>query len=405
MGMPKNELITKLEEISVRYKNTIVIQDEMDGFVPDDHYERKIRVSKFPGQVKEWEEAFDHESEDAVQMLEKAYERAYCPKEPAKPNIGKRPEHEPNLANELKKKQGCLPLVGGFIAVCSLISGGLFSGEALTVIINLAILAACAVVILVFFVKHQRAKAADKEVTRISIEGYEHHKKEQEENYEREMEVYLTERAAYLVAKGDFLEEYTAWRAEYLAHLREEEEIEEKLEADRAAGVKRIYEEQYVPAKKELEAHNDLITEEYLPVLNIIIELIKSGRADGLKEAINLYEELVYRERQLEQERQAEENRQREAQQQMQMQAQQHAEQMKFQQAQERQRKYEAQQQLRMQEQQHKDEMKMQEARLQQEAAAVKASRQKRCVWCAHKLTCRQQYYDGAYNCTGFTPQ
>lgn len=410
MGMPKNELIAKLEEISALYASTVAIQSQMDDFTPEDHYDRQINVPQFPGEYKSekersaWQELIGHDEEDAVQIMDMAYERVHCPKEPAKPNMGNRPENTHDTANALKKKLGCLPIAAAFIVVCSLISGGLFSGDTATIIGNLVIIVACVVAVLFFLKKYKNAQQTDEETTKVMIKNYDESKQAAEEKYEQDMNIYQTERAAYLLSKGDFLEEYTAWREVYLDHLREEAEIEEKLEADRVAGVNRIYEEQYVPAQKKLEESNDLITAEYLPVLHIIIELIKSGRADDLKEAINLYEDIVYRERQLEQERQAEENRQREAQQQMQMQAQQHAEQMKFQQEQERQRKYEAEQQLRMQEQHHKDEMKKQEERLRQEKEAIKASRQKRCDNCIHKSNCRVRFTEGAYNCAGFRP-
>lgn len=410
MGMPKNELIAKLEEISALYASTVAIQSQMDDFTPEDHYDRQINVPQFPGEYKSekersaWQELIGHDEEDAVQIMDMAYERVHCPKEPAKPNMGNRPENTHDTANALKKKLGCLPIAAAFIVVCSLISGGLFSGDTATIIGNLVIIVACVVAVLFFLKKYKNAQQTDEETTKVMIKNYDESKQAAEEKYEQDMNIYQTERAAYLLSKGDFLEEYTAWREVYLDHLREEAEIEEKLETDRVAGVNRIYEEQYVPAQKKLEESNDLITAEYLPVLHIIIELIKSGRADDLKEAINLYEDIVYRERQLEQERQAEENRQREAQQQMQMQAQQHAEQMKFQQEQERQRKYEAEQQLRMQEQHHKDEMKKQEERLRQEKEAIKASRQKRCDNCIHKSNCRVRFTEGAYNCAGFRP-
>ena len=49
MGIAKNELIAKLEEISALYASTVAIQSQMDDFTPEDHYDRQIVVPPFPG--------------------------------------------------------------------------------------------------------------------------------------------------------------------------------------------------------------------------------------------------------------------------------------------------------------------------------------------------------------------
>lgn len=433
MGMPKNELIAKLEEISALYASTVAIQSQMDDFTPEDHYDRQIVVPQFPGEYKSekersaWLELIGHDEEDAVQIMDMAYERVHCPKEPVKPNMGNRPENTHDTANALKKKLGCLPIVAAFVAVCSLISGGLFSGEAGTIIGNLVIIGACAVAVLFFLKKYKSAQQADEEVTKVMIENYDESKREAEEKYEQDMNIYQTERTAYILSKGDFLEEYAAWRDIYLDHLREEAEIEEKLEADRVAGVNRIYEEQYVPAQKKLEECNDLITAEYLPVLHIIIELIKSGRADDLKEAVNLYEELMYRERQLELEREKEEQRRWEEEQRRQDEERRHREEMKFREDQERQRRYEEDQRRREEERRHREDMRAQESearsrelqereRLRKEQYKAHMNQieqqnkqwnaaQKQCQACAHAGRCNMMAYNKTPNCTGFTPR
>ena len=412
MGMPKNELIGKLEKILSLYKTTVAIRSEMDEFVPDDHYPREIIVPAFPGDFQTdeermvWTDHLDHTGADALEVAEQAHRRFYGPKEPEKPKIK---GFEKPVNRELRIKQskfnGLSQLFAG-IAIFFFLGTLLNLNDEYSVLptlIIITLLAAAAFLLFGYMVKKLKAEEAKKEAEALA--AYNRQKEEIMAEHAKKMKVYEGECAEYEDTLKSFLEDYRAWREIFIQSVKEEAQIAGKLEADRKSAVEKIYEERYLPAEAALNECNDLVSEEYLPNLKVIIDLMKSKRADDLKEAINLYEELVYRERQLEQERQAEENRQREAQQQMQMQAQQHAEQMKFQQAQERQRKYEAQQQLRMQEQQHKDEMKMQEARLKQEAAAAKASRQKRCDWCAHKLTCKQQYYDGAYNCTGFTPR
>lgn len=433
MGMPKNELIAKLEEISALYAGTEAIQSQMDDFAPEDHYDRQIVVPQFPGEYKSekersaWLELIGHDEEDAVQIMDMAYERVHCPKEPAKPNIGNRPENTHDTANALKKKLGCLPIVAGFVAVCSLISGGLFSGETATIIGNLVIIAACVVAVLFFLKKYKIAQQADEEATKVMIKNYDESKQEAEEKYEQDMIAYQTERTAYLLSKGDFLEEYAAWREIYLDHLKEEAEIEEKLEADRIAGVNRIYEEQYAPAQKKLEERNDLITAEYLPVLHIIIDLIKSGRADDLKEAVNLYEELVYRERQLQLQREQEEQRRQEEEQRRQDEERRHREEMQFREEQERQRQREEEQRRRDEDRRYREETRTREAearsrelqekerirkeqykehmnRVEQERAQRNAA-QKQCQACAHAGRCNMMAHNKAPTCTGFTPR
>lgn len=365
--MSKNELIAKLEEISALYANIEAIRVEMNDFISEDHYDRQIVVPPFPGEYKSekerkaWQNRINHDKDNAVKMMGAAYEKAFAPKKPVKPNIGKRPEPEPALVNELKKKQGWIPLVAGGVAACALLSGGLFYGETDTFIGIIVILLACAAAGLFYYTKLRRAKEADKEVADIMIRTYEENKVEAEEKYARDMETYTAGQTAYLLSKSNFLEEYTAWRDVYRTHLREEEEIEEKLEADRVAGVNRIYEKQYVPAQKKLEESNDLIAAEYLPVLHIIIELIKSGRADDLKEAVNLYEELVYRERQLKLQREQEERRRYEEEQRRQDEERRYQQQMQQRREEERQRRYEEQRRREDEERRHREDMALRE--------------------------------------------
>lgn len=413
MDLRKKELIAKLEEISALYTGVATIQSRMDGFTPVDIYVREVVVPQFPGKYASdeerntWMGLIDHDDENAVEKMDKAYERAYCPKEPVKPNLGKRPEHEPAMVNALKKKQGWIPFVAGFVAVCSLISGGLFSGETGTVIGNIVVLIACAAAGLFFYKKLNSAKATDKEVTELVIRTYEENKVEAEEKYEHDMKAYLADRATYVSSKGYFLEEYTAWRETYRAHLREEERIEEKLEADRVAGIKKIYEEQYVPALNKLESFNDLVAAEYLPVLDVIIELIKSGRADDLKEAVNLYEELVYRERQLQLQREQEERRRYEEEQRRRDEERRHREEQKRQQRreadQERHRRFEEDYQRQKEERQKRAEEShqraLENARKNKEYHQTKIQ----CDGCSMRWGCSMVYKRP--NCASFSPK
>lgn len=363
----KHELIKKLETISDLRDKALLIKNKMINFIPVDAYERVIKVPVFPGEYEDNEEcevlegAVEHEDEDALEQMAEVYDRLYCPKEPCKPDIGSRPAHDTPLTNEYKKKRAPIVFVVGFIAICSLISGGLFSGDFLTIIINIVILAVCGFVILSFYKKINELKIADEEVTKLSIEGYECNKKEKEQKYEKDIREYKTLMNSYKLLKADFLEEYAKWRGLYLKSVEEEAEIEEKLEADRVAMVKKIEDEEFIPALNELAEFNNLITNEYLPAIDVIIDLLKSGRADNLKEAINLYEDIVYRERQLQLQREQEEQRRYEEELRRQDEERRYQEEKQFREHQEWERKQEAKERARAEEQRHREEMAQRE--------------------------------------------
>lgn len=428
-----NELLKKLEKIWDLYTVTLNIEDEMDNYEPEDNYKRKVIVPIFPGKYNsaaeraDWEEAIEHEEEDAVELTEMVYDRVYKPHQPEKPILGNPPGNNTSLADELKKKRGFVPLVAGFVAICSLISGGLFLGDLVTLIANIVILIACGAGILWFFIKYKSAKAADEEVTRMAVSSYETEKKEKEEKYKQAIKEYQDKLVHFEQAKTTFINEYIAWRDIYIKHLSEETTIEEELEKDRLAGVNRIYKEKYIPAKNNLDKVNDLISEDYLPVLDKIVSLIKSGRADGLKEAINLYEAIDYRERQLELQREIEEQRIYEEELRRQEEEHRYQQEMKYREAQERQRRYEEERREREAERRHKEEMDQRErealnreyqererirreelksARIEREQKEKQwQAAKKQCQHCAHAGRCSMSVYNNTPTCTGFTPK
>ncbi len=381
MGLQKNELIAKLEQISAAFKETLTITKEMEAFQPEDNYERTIKVPQFPGSYSSeeerevWRDEFDHSDEDAIETIAYVYERTAKPKEPAKPVPGNIPTNQQTQFNETKQKLGCLPGVAGFVAVCVLLSGGLFAGDGLTIVLNLILLAACVATFLFVNQKKKAAKAADEEATKAAIAAFQKEQKEQAEKYARDTKAYQDALATYEQAKATFLQDYTKWREIYLAHLAEEEKIEEQLEAERVAGQKKIYAEEYAPAKSRLETCNDLLTEKYLPAADVLIDLLRSGRADDLKEAINLLEDMLYRERQLELQREQEQQRQREEALKQEAEERRYQEQMAFQRQQEYQRRAEEQQRRNDEERRHQEDMKQRE---QQEQARLKEEKRQR---------------------------
>lgn len=404
-GLSKNELIKKLEAISVLHKKALSVKSEMDNFEPEDNYERKIIVPVFPGDYENeedreyLEESIDHENEDAVEQISEVFDDCYLPKEPSKPNYGTRPENDSAHSNALKQKQGCLPIVAGFIAVCSLVSGGLFSGDSGTMIMNIVILIACVVAGIYFYLNLGKAKKTDEEATITKIESYEKEKKEKADKYNQDMIEYQTSLDSYKLQRADFIDEYTNWRKVYLESLNEEAEIEEKLEADRIAAVKKIEAEEFMPLLRDMAELNDLVATDYLPALDIIIDLLKSGRADDLKEAINLYEDIVYRERQLQLQREQEEQRRYEEECRRADEERRHREEMEFREEQERQRRYD--EELR----QRKEDERLAKEKEERKKADELAKREakSRCHWCTNYHNCSIRH-NPPLNCTGFRP-
>lgn len=398
----KKSLITKLEQISALYKTTLSIKDKTARFTPEDNYKRTVDLPPFPGEYKSeeereaWKKSMDHCIDNAIESMDYIYDRFCMPKEPEKPNIGSCPVTGNALVNELKKKEGWKVLVSGFVALCALISGGLFSGDLLTVILNLVILGVCGAVGFSFYKKLQTKKKADEEVARLSVEAYEKNKAEAEEKYEQDMGAYNTAMNSHKLKKADFMEKYAEWRKVYLSHVKEEKEIAQKLEADRAAEVKRIFEEEYLPAENRLKAFNDLVSENYLPVLDNIIGLLKSGRADDLKEAVNLYEEISYRERKLEQERRQEAQRRLDEERR-------HQEEIELREKQERQRKYE-EEQRQQKEAEKRMEEKIEREKSEREAAnKAKIDAKRQCHYCKNYHSCGIKH-NPPIGCTGFRP-
>ena len=405
----KKELLSKLERISALYDDALSIKIRMDGYEPVDCYERKVLIPIFPGDYEdvdereEWEMSVDHTDEDAVEQMLEAYDSSYCPREPRKPVAEKRPEPEPALTNDYKKKKGCFPLVGGFAAVCALISGGLFSDDTVTKAVNLAIIAAGVIAVLAFLIKVKKLKAADEEVAQLMIRGYEHRQQEQQENYEREMQEYRSLMSSFELARADFESEYIEWRKAYLAGLDEEAEIAVKLEADRAAAVKEMEKEEYAPAVQKLTLANDLVPAEYLPAVDVLIALIQDGRADDLKEAINLYEDMLYRERQLQLQREQEEQRRYEEEQRRQEEERRYRQEMKLQKEQEQQRMYD--ERSRQYEELKKSAVEARERRAKEWEVERKAKQEaeSRCHWCKKFRTCGVKN-NPPLNCVAFDP-
>lgn len=307
-NLPKDELISKLEAISVLRDKALSIKQKMENFVPEDIYERKVVVPVFPGEYKSDDErkrcetSIDHSEDNAVELMAKSYDRLIGPQKPKEPKVK---EFEYKTDNETLDKQFKWKLYSYFaaaFAVVYFLFTRLAGGAVYTII--------PALLFLFFRYKLKNDIEAEKKKKEEAFVKYTNHKNKLAEEYQKELENYESENFAYQLRRQDFLDEYVKWREIYLESKDEEAQIEEELESDRVAAVEKINADELTPILLELlEVNNGLITNEYLPAIDIIIDLLKSGRADDVKEAINLYEDTLYRERQLKLQREIEEKK------------------------------------------------------------------------------------------------
>lgn len=369
MSLPKKELTARLQKISDLYTHTLAIQSEMDNFVPEDIYQRTIQLPPFPGAFANekhrqmWKDKLDHTYEGAVDIAERTHREVYAPKQPEKPMQKVfTPVWDSAHEAQIKKysyRFGMALAIGAFFLLGTFLGIDESNSDALPVIFT--IIAACGLSALLFKSKEKAVKTEAEQKIAQAMQEHNAQQEAQMAEYTQKMQAYENDRAAYEQKLAKFLEDYAQWRLIYIQSVNEEAQITEKLEADRVAGVKKIYEEKMIPAQNALKVENDLVPQQYLPVIDTLTDLLISGRADDLKEAINLYEDIVYRERQLALEREKEEQRQREEQQRREAEERHHREQMKFQEDQERQRRREEERRQQDAERHHREDMEQRE--------------------------------------------
>ena len=363
--MQKSELIEKLERVSELFDNLVDAHRQMQDYEPEDHYVREVTVPPFPGEYQtetereNFKKRISHTQGHAVESAENVYKEAYEPKKPKDPDIKefREPKNSELDAQINKYEKGSMLRkgVGAFIILCMITSlGSLLTGGFVGIIILLVI---SYIVFRNFDKKYNAAKEQrDKEINEARC-IYDQQQEKLKEEYNQQMAVYEGEYRAYEEKLHKFLEEYKSWREIYLQSIEEEKKIKEKLAADKEAGIEKIRTECYVPAEQAINEENDLVPVKYLNVLDDIIDLLISGRADDLKEAINLYEDMIYKEKQLALEREKEQNRQREEERRRRDEDRRYREQMQFQQDQERQRQREETQRQNDAERRHREEM------------------------------------------------
>lgn len=363
---------------------------EIKNFSPEDQYERKNVVPTFPGDYenestrRSLEYSVSHEKDDAVKQMDAVYRRACAPRKPnklPKPIIKEFTNselRELEIKKDTAKRKSKVALIVGIPILLALLP---YFNNILTAIVGIAVFAICAYIFLSSKITVQQAEKTYSEIYNAAMEEYNQQKEKTLSEYEQQVEQqekdYEQKQAEFEQQLSAFLDQYCEWRERYIQHLAEEKAIKERLENDRKQGVNLLYEESFLPAKKKLDQYNDCLSEEYLPVISTLIELLRNGRADDLKEAINLYDEIQYRERQLEFQREQEARRRYEEDRKRQDEERRYGEQMSFQREQERQRQREEKQRRDDEARRHREEMSFREKQERERKQQQEAERRR----------------------------
>lgn len=399
MSYNKQELIQKLELISELWKLSLLITKKKLSFVPDDNYERTVVVPSFPGEYKHEAEReyllneFDHTQNNAIEEISDLHEHVYAPQKPEKPKIEefKAPDATGDEKNK-SRRYSCMRIAGIGIAIFFALGFlvTLFDRDLASTLPTIFAISAIGAALYVYSKKQlDKIKAEQKKRADDALVAYNLEKDATIANYDARAKEYEEATEAYKVRLKAFLEEYTTWRKIYLEHVKEEAIIAEKLEQDRLAGVERIDREELSPILEEsvlVEVEFENVTGvklreclsgagDYSDAVDSIIDLLKSGRADDLKEALKLYEEMLYREKQLQLQKEQELHRQQEEELRRQDEECRHREDMQFREEQERQRQREESQRQQDAERRHREEMNQRD---QQERNRQYAEQQQR---------------------------
>lgn len=429
MDLTKKELAERLTEISSRYDDVCAIREKIDKIVPEDTYERTVVLPDFPEKedvsidTSEFISLTDHENLDSAKKAVLAmYEKANEP--PKKPS---EPEKKKFVAPPLPGSISGLRFLGGFAIFISIflllsrITSSFSSSTEWTIPI---IYTSCAVSLLIgigcfigAFVLKTIAVAKEQDLRAKHERSHE----ELDIRYSEELKKHELELNEYKKGEQEFFNKYLKWRECYLLSLEEEKTIKAKLERDKEALKKELEKSELVPALNRLNEINDIIAEEYLPSVSKIELLVRSGRADTLKEAINLYEELLYKERQLELQREVEKQRQLEAQLRRLDEERRHNEEMQFLEEQEYQRQQAERYRIEQEEKRYREEAtRREEAERQRQAEERRANARRKheeatkiytehrnmhrqCNSCIHNGSCTMAYRRP--NCASYRPK
>lgn len=380
-NMQKKELIEKLEKISKLFSEARRLAREIKSYSPEDNYERKIIVPLFPGEYKNESEReqlkrlVEHEKDDAMGKMEALYKSVCAPKKPIKPIIDEfvEPDDRALRAKKsgLKIRSYLLIGIGAYSAFFAVANIRLF----VQLVLGGIITAVCSYF---WLSAKKQIKEIDEQLPKIreeALANYNKNKSETLAEYDSKVKEYEENLAQFEASQKTFIEQYREWRNIYIQHIEEEKNIQKQLEIDKTEAVNRMTLEKFVPVNTELERCNDLLSEQYLLVADTLIDLLKSGRADDLKEAINLYEDMVYREKQLQLEREIEEHRHQEEAQRQYNEERRYQEEKRFREKQERQRADEEKQRREDEERRHKEDIRMREREAEKQKEAERKQR------------------------------
>ena len=422
MSLEKSELIEKLGVISARYKDVMNVRNKMGGFVPEDIYIRQIVVPEFPtppggesAKERLWNEV-NHSGtdEETINSLTWQYEGAHRVPQP--------PEEPANEPFSKPGKPASISILLG-VAVMAVIAAVLyffinfsaFLEGGFETIIQTIICSAIVVGAVVLFISSFIASIKYKKKVKIARTEFEQNQENLANKYREELSQYEYDIAAFRQAEQEYINEYWVWRSFYLEHLAEEERVREQLAIDREEALKVIEENELIPAEARLDEANDILSGKYLIYIDTLISLISNGRADTLKEAINLHEEILYRESLeiereiMEEQRRREEEERRFAEERKMLERQEQARQEEegYRRHLERCRQREEARERELQEYSQQEKARREESRRKHEETAAMYrdyhATQRQCQSCANMTHCRMAFQRS--NCASYVPK
>ena len=238
--MEKKEIIAKLKNLNNIYKKSLEAQNKIENVKVKDNYERVVVVPEEPA----------------------------CPLEVEEP------------IKEIKTKSEFVNEILGPFFVAYMVLGLMFASfialRNVAVTIFSVVLIGISITCHVLMSKKRALKYDD------YVENTNNQYKEDLNAYKE----YLTEVKLYN-------KEINTYNRQLKLHEEEEKEIRHKINEEENRIKEEIIEKEYDPLVEKLEKENDgIIGKKYYEDLLDIIDLLESGRADTIKEALNLFEDI-----------------------------------------------------------------------------------------------------------------
>ena len=272
--MGNNEIVNKLKAIHEKYSTVCKIKSKIAATKAPDNYQRKITVPEKPVKPQE----VSHPQDNKMTLKEYLNKNVfYFVKLPIGFGIASvfiffvhlmsKDMSASSLADDAASINTLQKGVASFYAILSAIFLGL-----------------CALFLLLNLVK--RIKGVKSYAQYVAIE---------QNKYDAQLHKYQE----YQAKEADYLKQYESYQAKLKASEEEEKSFAKIVENDSEALRKVIRENELEPAQKMLDAENDgYINSAYYNDIPRIIALFEMGRADTLKEALNLLATIKEQERQ-----------------------------------------------------------------------------------------------------------